>query len=304
MNIGVLDVETTGLDYTKDKITEVGLIIYDADAALPIWSYGSLNDPKMDIDPTVVALNGITNELCHKQKVDFGLLDKKAASCTYLIAHNAIFDMQFIFAETGNRGGFAPGKWLCSQYLVDWTEIPGVRGSQRQAHIGADLGIFNTFPHRAVFDAATLGRMIFQTGVLDQMIKKARSKWYFVAALNAPFNKKDLLKERGYKPYFKRTKYNVPIGDGKFEQKEKAEFGFWYTIVPEYNDGALNEKHFLLDEVYPRMPNLKDSNKIIVGQSLPFEVREYEHWYQPLMYVHLLENPKDLEAKEGKENGK
>ena len=304
MKIGVLDIETTGLDYAEDKITEVGFVIYDVDSELPIWLYSSLNDPRMDISPEAVALNNITNELCKGHKVDFKLLQKEAASCTYLIAHNAIFDMQFILAVVGNKGGFAPGKWLCSQYLVDWTKVPGVRKSRTLTHMSADLGIFNTFPHRAVFDAATLGQLIFKKKLLKEMIKKARSKWYFIAATNAPYNKKGILKERGYRPYFKKTKYNIPIGDGKFTLKEETKFEFWYTIVPECDDAALNENHFLLEEVYPDQKNPKTPDKILSAGKPPFEIKEYEHWYQALMYARLLNDPSVLKKKEDETNGK
>ena len=267
MKIGAIDVETNGFDYRKDKITEIGFVIFDVDSKLPVWLYSSLNDPRQDIPDEVVKLNGITNEMCKGEKVDFELLKKKAGECTYIIAHNALFDMKFILAVTKNKGGFAPGKWLCSWFLPDWGKIPGVRKSMSQSHIGADLGIFNTFPHRAVFDAATLGRIVFETkGVLDEMIAKAGCKWSLIAAVDTDFNKKDLLKEHGYRSYYVKTK-----------------FKFWYKIVPHLEDSLINEKHFLLQDVYPKVKNPKDAIGILAEQLQPFKIKEYDHWYQPLL---------------------
>lgn len=297
MKIAIIDVETTGLEYQTDKITEVGIVIYDVDSGFPVWVYNSLNDPRMDIPDEVIALNGITNKLCKGEKVDFELLKKKAARCTYILAHNAIFDMQFILSEVGNTGGFAPGKWLCTQKLIDWKNVPGVRKSLAQSHIGADLGVFNTFPHRAVFDAATLGQIVFKFDFLPEMIKKARCKWYLFAAVKSPFHKKDLLKENGYRTYYKREEYKVLNPDTESEEKfiikKKDEFGFWYKLVPHIGDNVINERHFLLQDIYPAVPNPKDLVESLGGIKLPFGVREYEHWYQPLME---LDNSGELSA--------
>lgn len=288
MKIGILDVETTGLDHRTDKITEVGFIIFDVDSKMPIWMYSSLNDPRMDIPEEVVALNGITNKMCKGEKVDFELLKKQSAKCTYILAHHALFDMKFILTETKNKGGFSPGKWLCTEKLIDWTKVPGVRKSRTQSHLGADLGIFNTFPHRALFDAATLGQIVFKYNFLDEMVKKARSEWWFIAATDAPFNKKDILKEHQYRPYYK---------EGKFK--------WWYKIVSEYDGKAIEENEFLLSDVYPAIPNPKDAVNILAKPGLPFRVKKYDHWYQPLLALEYIENGEDAsdlfsEVKDGK----
>lgn len=310
MKIGIIDVETTGVDYVKDKVTEVGFAIFDYETKIPIWVYSSLNDPKQDIPADIVALNKITNKMCKGEKIDWDLVEKKAGECTYIIAHYAVFDMAFVISTTGKTGGFAPGKWLCSWMLIDWSKIPDVRKSFRQSHIGADLGIFNNFPHRALFDAVTLGRIIFETaGLFDEMRKKARCDWYLFGATGSSYHKKDLLKANGYRAHYIVNKYKVSNpdleSDQEFVEKEDRNFGFWCKVVPNLGDNIINENHFLLEEVYPNTPAPKDLMESLQGVDLPYRVVKYEHWYQPVLALNTGGNADTIFPSKGKkENGK
>ena len=57
----VIDVETTGLDYLNDRITEIALIKIENNKI--IEEFSSLINPERFIPPFITELTGITNEL-------------------------------------------------------------------------------------------------------------------------------------------------------------------------------------------------------------------------------------------------
>ncbi len=93
----VFDIETTGLSRFNDKITEIGAVkIVDGEI---IDTYQQLVNPEKLISEKITDLTGITNEMVSNQpKIDQvlpGFLD--FAKDTVLVAHNADFDIGFIY---------------------------------------------------------------------------------------------------------------------------------------------------------------------------------------------------------------
>ena len=56
-----VDLETTGLDPTRDAIIEVGVVRFSGNDVLD--EYGALVNPLRDIPPFVTQLTGITDEM-------------------------------------------------------------------------------------------------------------------------------------------------------------------------------------------------------------------------------------------------
>ena len=90
------DIETTGLDFNKHKITEIGAVrIKDGQLA---DTFDMLVDPQTPIPKEITDLTGITDEMVRgKPAIDTVLpLFLAFADGAELIAHNARFDMGFI----------------------------------------------------------------------------------------------------------------------------------------------------------------------------------------------------------------
>ena len=92
----VFDVETTGLDYRKDRIVEVSALKFEK------WKlinrFEALIDPEVEISDEVTRINGITNQmLWGKPKIDV-VLPKLLEYIGKLpiVAHNAMFDARFL----------------------------------------------------------------------------------------------------------------------------------------------------------------------------------------------------------------
>ena len=105
----VLDFETTGMRATgDDKIIQIGAIRY-----FNHWKDDEMDvliNPQRSISPFVTNLTGITNEMVK----DAPIIDEKVADLVEfigdlpIIAHNASFDMGFLYALDGLNGIHIP----------------------------------------------------------------------------------------------------------------------------------------------------------------------------------------------------
>lgn len=95
-NYVVFDIETTGFDYKKDKIIEIGALKYINDEFFDEFSY--LINPEISIPETITKITGITNkDVMNKKSIDeilpifFKFIDNYP-----IIGHNVNFDISFI----------------------------------------------------------------------------------------------------------------------------------------------------------------------------------------------------------------
>src|SRR5256885_1990912 len=95
----IVDLETTGLDASKDKIIEIGIIEFGVDAGMePIVTrtYGALEDPGEPISPEVARITGIEDRHVKGLAIDWALVREFFARASIVIAHNADFDRGFL----------------------------------------------------------------------------------------------------------------------------------------------------------------------------------------------------------------
>lgn len=100
----VLDFETTGLRAGADQIIQIGAIRY-----FDHWKDEQMDvliNPQRYISPTITRLTGITNEMVEEAPT----IDEKLGELIEfigelpIIAHNASFDMGFLYALQGVNG--------------------------------------------------------------------------------------------------------------------------------------------------------------------------------------------------------
>jgi DNA polymerase III subunit epsilon len=120
----ILDLETTGLDATKDEVIELAMVKFCYSGADEITSlaetFQSFNQPSYPIPAEVTQLTGITDGMVQGHRIDPEKISAFVADANVIIAHNAGFDRKFterywpIFAET---------HWACSMSEIDWRKI-------------------------------------------------------------------------------------------------------------------------------------------------------------------------------------
>ena len=92
----VFDIETTGLSFQNDRITEIGAVILKNGEI--VARYDTFVNPHMEIPENIVELTGITNEMVSDARDISEVLPEffEFAGDRILVAHNASFDTGFI----------------------------------------------------------------------------------------------------------------------------------------------------------------------------------------------------------------
>lgn len=203
IRVAVIDLETTGMDWRVDRVIEIGVVVCDvcrATGAIKrfVTEFSSLSDPGMPIPQSATAVNGITDDMVRGHRIDPEDLSVALTGVDLVIAHNAAFDRPF--AEILHKE-FANLPWACSFADVDWS-AEGIE-SRKLDYIAFKLGFFYD-AHRALADCQAVFAVLAanvpksQNPAFIQLFQSMQQPSYSFAALAAAFEKKDVLKSRGY----------------------------------------------------------------------------------------------------------
>ena len=177
-NFAILDVETTGGKFNKEKITEISIFVYDGIKIID--KFETLVNPEKDIQPFVQRLTGISSDLV-KDAPKFKEISEKIFEITkdkIIVAHNVDFDYRIIKNEFQNINIKYRRDSLCT---VDLSKLifPNLK-SYKLTNLLSNFGIVNENPHRANSDA--LGALelfkILINNDLEMKIIKSNIKSY------------------------------------------------------------------------------------------------------------------------------
>lgn len=182
------DVETTGLDTSKDRIVEVGAVVWDTDKKLPIKIYSSFVSG-VEILPehsTALEINRIDPEWLKYGKPLGSIFGDLAEECAihgieYIVAHNGEnYDKPITMAEA-ERGGFKFPEltWLDTRMDLPFEVEPKSRSLN---HLALDQGFINHFAHRAVFDVLTMLK-VMSAYDFSKIVEMSKVPWVIVRAM-------------------------------------------------------------------------------------------------------------------------
>ncbi len=199
-----LDVETSGLKLESSKIIEIGIRPFkfnrETGEILELQEgYTGFQDPEAPLNDEVKKLTGISDEMLKGQSIDWTKVDEILSQCQIIVAHNAAFDRPFIDRSSKVSSSKI---WGCSFKQVDWN----TKGfpSQKLEILALYHGFF-TDAHRALTDSDAL---IYLLSLNDpekkspyflELLTQAKKVTTKVLASGAPFETKDLLKDRSYR---------------------------------------------------------------------------------------------------------
>lgn len=147
----ILDIETTGGKYNEEGITEIA--IYKFDGHKVVDQFISLVNPEIPIQPFVVNLTGINNEML-RQAPKFYEVARRIVEITketIIVAHNASFDYRILKTEFSRLGFEFERETLCTVELSKKL-LPDVK-SYSLGKLVRELGIPMSDRHRASGDA-------------------------------------------------------------------------------------------------------------------------------------------------------
>lgn len=239
----VLDVETTGLSHETDEVIQLAMLAFtyevDTGRILEIEldrAFDSLRQPSLPISEEASLITGITDNMVAGHSIDAVAVEAMIADADLIIAHNASFDRPMV---EKHWPCFAEKPWGCTLTSVDWLNQGFTAG--KLDYLGLQFGWFYD-GHRALADCeaclALLAQELPATGqrVMSAVRDSALQDEYLVRAVDAPYDLRGKLKERGYR--WRPAEFSL----GKV----------WWTITADPDA----ETEWLRAEIYGRPANI------------------------------------------------
>lgn len=218
-----LDLETTGIDPSADKVIEIAVVPFEYSADGRIFGVGEaftgLEDPGAPLSQFVKDLTGLTDEQVRGQRIDRDRLRSQLENVSLVVAHNAEFDRPFFeraFPE------MPPMSWACSVKQVPWRDF-GVDGRKLE-YVAFRCGIYFD-AHRAEVDCRVGIHLLAHDwgggrSGLAAMLERVSEEQMRLWALGSPFETKDLLKARRYRWDVKRRAWYRDVAGEELEAEK------------------------------------------------------------------------------------
>lgn len=154
----IVDIETTGGSPGIDRITEIGIVLYDGKRVLDY--YQSLINPERSIPEHISKLTGITNEMVANAPCFFEIARDivEWTKGKIFVAHNVRFDYSFLKAEFERLGYTFSRPKMCTVKLSRKT-LPGL-SSYSLGNLIQTFNIKTEARHRALADAQATAELL------------------------------------------------------------------------------------------------------------------------------------------------
>ena len=174
-----IDVETTGLNRSADRIIQVAAIVFENTSIVD--RYVTLINPQMHIPSVASKINRITDEMVMLAPLEpdvarslFAFLGTALTGATLFAAHNAEFDMAFL-SQMFMRNGLSGQIKFIDTLELSRKYFPGL-DNYKQSTIATSLGIEIGNAHRADADAEVCGQIVLQLiPKIDHAIKRTQA---------------------------------------------------------------------------------------------------------------------------------
>lgn len=154
----IVDLETTGGRASRNRVTEIGIVIYDGEKV--VETYQTLVNPETYIPSNIIRLTGITDEMVSTAPKFFEVA-KRVVELTQdriFVAHNSRFDYDFLREEFRRLGYTFSQKQLCTVRLTRKI-FPGLK-SYSLGNLTKHFGIELENHHRALADATATTELL------------------------------------------------------------------------------------------------------------------------------------------------
>lgn len=176
-----IDLETTGLSATNDKIIEIGAVKFEN--CMKVGSYNTLIRIGSHIPEAATKVNHITDDMLNEHGIDPEIAYKEFVEFigntingdNYIVAHNARFDLGFLKNTLELYGYDGVLNYVDTLYLSK--SILKDLNNHKQGTVAKHFGIINDEEHRAEADAQTCGLILSNIlNILEDNYKKIAEK--------------------------------------------------------------------------------------------------------------------------------
>ena len=201
-----LDVEATGLSLENDDVIQLAMLPFDYD---PLdgritnvhkdLSFEGFREPALPISEEASIITGITDQMVRGQSIDEAMVRLIVEQSDLIFAHNAFFDRVMV---EKHWPCFAEKPWACTFQTIDWLREGFTAG--KLDYLGMQFGWFYD-GHTALADCQACLALLAQTlpksnrRVLEVVRESALNTEHLICAVDAPFDEKDTLRNRGYR---------------------------------------------------------------------------------------------------------
>ena len=202
----VIDVESTGLSTENDDVIQLAMLPFDYEVEsgriLTVHNaraFEGLREPAVPISEEASLITGITAEMVAGKSIDEAAVAAAVADADLVIAHNAYFDRPMV---ERHWDCFVKKPWACTLNSVDWLREGFSAG--KLDYLGLQFGWFYD-SHQALADCEACLALLAQTlpksgrRVMAAVRETALQDDHLVRAVDAPYDLRDKLKQRGYR---------------------------------------------------------------------------------------------------------
>ena len=193
----VLDIETTGLHATKDRIIEIAAVKIGMEDKI-IDEFHTMVDPGMRIPPDSIKVHNITDDMVQGAPKIGEVMPQLAEFCKgYVVcAHNATFDIGFLRLDAAKAGVELPDTVLDTLPLAR-AVVPEIK-RHKLDQVCKKLDVKLDTHHRALYDTRATAHMLIR------LLERAKNN-YGVCTL------RDLNEKLGEKVAASGTSYHIVL---------------------------------------------------------------------------------------------
>lgn len=181
MILMAFDLETTGLDFVKDRPIEVGIILYSIGQQKCLESQGFLVKSEVPISLEITKITGITqgavDKFGYEQGESYETILSFMEQADAVIGHNVVrFDRRMLEAWAHRNLSELPEKL----WIDTFTDLPDTFAT-KLGYMASDAGFVNMFPHSALADCQTVLKLVSDYDI-EKIIERAKSPTVVVQA--------------------------------------------------------------------------------------------------------------------------
>lgn len=195
-----IDLETSGIDPSKDKILEIGCVLWDIESQQPVKQWSVLvNDFQDEIYLTELnkLVHGLTEEMIERHGYPLSkavvVLKSFFKEATYIVAHNSSFEQGFIYAIPEMQE-FLDKPWIDTLFDVPY---PLTMTSRNLTALATAHGLLNPFPHRALSDVLMMLQIMSRYN-FDEIVKLSTEETFKIKCFAADDEERGAAKKLGF----------------------------------------------------------------------------------------------------------